>query len=198
MAESLHGPLCLSRGWCLLSHVFGRQNTVVVVGSSMLLSSIGPIKVQEFLTLSTDLKAKAPYLIRDAATPRFQDPKGARAIQGLEKQWRRSADCRPVSFQAASPIDVETVGEALLCLSSATIALPRSPSTLLADGPILKHRACQRDLLLGPPPPPPDPLPSHGRPGVCGHEGLFSTRLNLPGTGCHGLMFMDTMLAHPR
>lgn len=42
----------------------------------MLLSTIEPIMVQGFLTLSTDLEAKAPYLIRDAATPRFQDPKG--------------------------------------------------------------------------------------------------------------------------
>lgn len=45
----------------------------------------------------------------------------------MEKECRV---CRPVSFQAASPIDVETVGEALLCLSSATMAIPRSPSRL--------------------------------------------------------------------
>lgn len=43
--------------------------------SSMLLSTIEPITVLAFLTLSTDVEAKAPYLIRDAATPRFQGPK---------------------------------------------------------------------------------------------------------------------------
>ena len=87
--------------------------------------------------------------------------------------------CLPSSaFKLHARFDVETVGEALLvplpCLSSAAMPFSSTPSTRLADGPILKHKARELDLLLGPRPPSPDPVPSRGPPGICGREGAFS------------------------
>lgn len=114
--------------------MFGSQNTVVVVGNWIVAVVDGPNHSAGILDALHQLGDQAPILSATLRHQGFRTQKGLGPSKGsLEKQWRLEKECRvcrPLSFQAASPMDVETVGEALLCLSSATMSFPRSPSRL--------------------------------------------------------------------